>query len=142
MGAECWELRQRLKTAAEGANSGGGSPTFTLAADRVVLGYDDLSPDNTFFASILTAGPYLLLGAGNLESRDLSTGTARYRIAARLWLGIARETDNTFVDVEKLLAALKTAWADYGLSWRRRPIDVKKTPALVIYDLEILALGC
>ena len=139
MGAAAWEIRQRLQTAA--TNVSDGVVTYTLIAANIKLGYDELAADNTLLSS-LSSNPYLQIGPAELLKNDLNSGTSDYEIPWRMWLTIARETDNTFVTIEKLLDALKTGWINYEMSWARTLTDVKKTPALVRYEGKVLALGC
>ena len=140
MGDTLWEMRTNLQAlAGTGAVIGGG---YTLTAARVVLGYDDLALNNTFLASLQTDGPYLLIGAGELTEYVAPRRIANYSVPCDLWIGIARETDNDFLNVEKLLDAIKVAWAGYDQSWLRSPLDVNKNPVPVHYRYVASRIGC
>ena len=135
-------IRESLKAAAEGVTSGGGTPTYTLLAARVKLGMDYLSPNAQFLTDLETDGPFLLIHPGALETMDSNTDLSTYRIMSELWFGIARESDNDFLDIEKLVEAIKAAWSSHAVSWDAPAIDTKRNPATVRYLLSVVALGC
>jgi hypothetical protein len=145
MPATLSDIRTTMQTQASGASGGG----FTLNAARVVLGYKDVSPNNSEFLASLagagsaTAGPFLIIKPGDLADFDLVDQTAIYEIPCDLWLGITRETDDTFVNIETFLEAIKTLWKGRNMAWRlERPLDLKKTPIPVHYELLISTPGC
>ena len=133
MASELHAIRTSLKTGANEVTGGG----YTLATARVVLGYDELAVNNTFLADLVTSGPYLLIGDGELVRRSALDRVAIYRINCHLYIGIARETDNDFTNILTLLAALKnqTTWLECDLSWSRAKINVLKVPAIVHYEI-------
>lgn len=143
MGAELYEIRQRMATAAAGITSGEvPTPTYTLSSGRIKLGHDRLEANSTWLKDLSSAGPYLLIRRGHLIGNDLQNGTANYEIPCDLYVPVNREADNDFTAVEKLLAALKTAWANYELSWRGSPLDLTKPTIPAHYELYVRALGC
>ena len=144
MAADLWDVRTQMKTQAEGITGGG----FTLHADRTVLGYDDLTATTDFWAALsgtgsATAGPFLLIRPGDIADWDHVTQHATFEIPCDLWLAITRETDNTFQNPEALLTALKVVWAGKSMTARlERPLDLKKSPIPVHYEILVTAPGC
>ena len=141
MGATSYEFRTSLQAlAGTGAVAGGG---FTLAAARCVLGHDALALNNTMRASMVSDGPYLSIRRARLEGFDPSeAASGRYVVPCDLWIGIARETDNTFINIETFIEAIKTAWARYWLDWDYDPVDVGANPAIVHYVLTAQTIAC
>lgn len=139
MGAELWEIRTRLQTDAENATDGA---SLTLTSSKITLGYDNMPQTNTFLSTLSTDGPFLVIKRGDLEEFDAETQSAIYKIPCDLYVGVARETDNTFVQIEKLLASLKTKWKAHGLTWSQSPLDTLKNPMVAHYALGVTAKGC
>ena len=133
MASELYAIRTALKSGANGLVAGG----FTLTAARTVLGYDELAANNTFLGDLITDGPYLLIGDGELVGRSALDRTALYRVNCHLYFGIARDADNDFTNILTFLAALKNqaTWLETDLSWSRAKIAVLKAPAIVHYEI-------
>jgi len=131
-----------MKTDAAGVDSGGGSPTYTLAAGRIVLGYKVLDVDNKFLEELNTDGPYLQIRRGILTGRDKQSTIGTYTVPCSVWIGIDKETDDTFETIEKLLSALVDAWPGHDVSWAEPDIDTGKNPTVVRYDLDVTVIAC
>lgn len=144
MAATLWDLRSGMRTQAAGISGGG----YTLNTSRTVLGYDDFANNADFFASLAgtgsaTAGPFLIIKPGDLTDWDFQAQRGTYEIPCDLWLGITRETDDTFQNVEGLLNSLKVAWEDKGITWSLdRPLDLNKNPIPVHYVVTVTTPGC
>lgn len=138
------DIRARLKTNAEGVTGGG----YTLNAARVVLGYDDFANNAEFLAALsgagsATAGPYMVIKPGDLTDWDIQGQRGTYEIPVDLYLGIVRGTDDTFANVETFLNAIKAAWTGNAVTWAlERPLDLKKDPVPVHYEMTVQAMGC
>ena len=83
-----------------------------------------------------------LSDAPNVRPQLAVNRKARYQVPCDLWVGAARETDQDFVQIEKLLDALKVAWARFNLSWTPSPLELHKNPIPVHYEIIVTALGC
>lgn len=125
-------FRTNLRSlAGTGSIAGGG---FTLSSARCVMGYDDLALNNTFRATLLTDGPYLSIRRATLSGYNPGVPTdGRYIVPCDLWIAAARGTDDTMVNIETFVEAIKTAWARYWLEWDYDPIDDKADPMIIHY---------
>ena len=134
-------FRTRLKDlAGTGSVTGGG---FTLTAARTVLGYDDLALNNTFLASLVTDGPYLSIRRAILSGYSpAEVAVGRYIVPCDLWIGFARETDNTLVNIETFVEAIKTEWAGFWLDWEYDQLDIKNSVAICHYVITAQTLAC
>lgn len=140
MGALAYDIRQALQTAAQGVTGGG----YTLTSARVILGYDDLALNNTYRASLATDGPLMAIRRARLLGNDpTKPAHASYQVPVDLWIGVARATDQTFVNEETLVEAVKTAWARYWIEWDYDPLDVSANPAVAHYMINVrYEFGC
>lgn len=141
MAATSHAFRTRLQAlAGTGSVAGGG---FTLTAARCVLGYDDLALNNTFLASLVTDGPYMSIRRAILVGYNPAEPAAgRYVVPVDVWIGAARETDNTLVNIETFIEAIKTEWAGYWMDWEYDPIDDKNSVMIVHYVITAQTLAC
>lgn len=135
-------VRPQLKTQASGVTGGG----YTMNAARILLGYDDIPPSTELIQSFAgtgssSTGPYMIICAGSFDF-DSTSQKASLRIPVLLYLGITQTADNTFVNVETFVAAIKNAWSGKDQSWKPRPIDARKVPAVVCYECQVRTLGC
>ena len=141
MAATSHAFRTQLQAlAGTGSITGGG---FTLTSARCVLGYDDLALNNTFLASLVTDGPYLSIRRAILSGYNpAESALGRYIVPCDIWIGAARETDNTLVNIETFVEAIKTAWNIYWLDWEYDPIDDKANPLICHYVITASTLAC
>lgn len=133
-------VRDQIKTALEGATSGGGSP-LTLTAARIVLGRDVQAEDNTVFSGLEAAGPYCLVMPG-AKRGEVNDATNEYEIPLRLYIGIPKGTDNTFELIEDLIEDMEDQLSPHVLTWDRPEITIHESTAVVAYEMTVSAMGC
>src|SRR5687768_16592502 len=94
-------FRTQLK-AALGTSLVSGAYTLTTATD-VIVGYDDQGAAGTLISGIGTSAPKLYIRPAVLQGIDPQTRNRTWAVTCDLYFGIARETDNTLVDIEGLI---------------------------------------
>ena len=118
---------------------------------RAVLGYISLTDTDEFYKDIVTAGPYLVIGPGALESMDETTFRPTYGIRCKLYIGMPKWANNNEKNIETFVEALKNAWAndtlyDVGpgptVTWPEPEVDATLNPMLIRYEFAVSAQSC
>jgi hypothetical protein len=143
-------FRTQLK-AALGTTLTSGDYTLTVA-DDVIVGYDDLGAAGTLISGIGTTHPKLYITPGVLQGIEPQTRLRRWTVVCNLYFGFARETDNTFADIEGMIEAILTRWdTAANFSGRGIPeqmtvspveVDVKQSPVFAKYEIELEVTAC
>ena len=138
-----YDTRNGLKTQATNATSG----SLVLVAGRIKLGYHELEEDSTFLKTLAADGPFLLIRAGGVKSVDTQSGIRTVEIPCDLWIGIQRNSDETFQLIEGLLEKIIDAWNlsphSADVTFDPPEIDDKKAVMPVHYRLSVEKLvGC
>lgn len=128
--------------------------TSGFSAARNKLGLDDLVITDTFLKSLVADGPYLLICPAKIGPLEVPIGDSMYEVKAKLYFGIAGDTDYDFTAIEDLIYALKTnaliadAWVTAGGTIPQRfeidepnvQTDVK--PIIGVYIFTFHFTGC
>lgn len=144
-------IRADLKTCLSAFSA--GTPTITLAADNIVLGYVPLAAGNTLLSSLSATAPYMVIKAASRRKDDSEDSQINFEITARIYFGLPKDTANTLEQIEVFmegLAARIEAGTSMTGSWNKKAtveyelenIDAGKSPAVLSYGLKIKAFGC
>lgn len=126
--------------------------TAGLTAARNKLGLDDLAISNTFLKSLVSDGPYLLVCPAKIGPLDMTTKLTTYEVKAKLYFGIAGDTDYDFTAIEDLIYAFKTGiltqsnWAGVtipqGVEIEEPELKTDVKPILGLYIFTFKFMGC
>jgi len=144
-------FREQLK-AAIGTSVTSGAYTLT-AATGVVVGYDDQGAAGTLVSGIGTSAAKMWIQPGELTGIDPDIRSLRtWTVVCDLYFGFARETDNTFADIEGLIEAILARWDDKAnfsgtgrpdeVTARLESVDVKQSPCFAHYVIEVRKKVC
>jgi hypothetical protein len=142
-------IRPKLKTCLNGLVVA----PYTLAAARVVLGYIRIPDTSNMWDEMYAAGPFVMIMPGtkieDILGDQLQYSQRRYQVEVLLWLAIPKETQNDFINVEKLvegMASTLKAGAGVittGVSWDQPIINVTTANATIVnYSLKVVVVGC
>lgn len=136
-------IRAAVKTLAADATDGA---SLTLLTARIVLGIDMHANANTFLATLSSSGPYMIVQPGALVDDPESLGGGRmYEVPCSLYVGYARETDQTFTAAETLLEDIRAQLRDGGFSaveWEQPEVNHKREPGYAMWRLRVRRRGC
>ena len=118
-----------------------GTATYVLDTSQAKLGYIPLSRSNTFLLSLLTDGPYLIIGPAARTQDDNQSGVGEFDVESRVWLGMDRESVNDLSTVENFLEALRDAWSSHDTTWIYT-MDTARDPITIEATLRTLVKSC
>lgn len=132
---------------------GAGTPTITLAAANIKLGYAPLAASNTMLASLTATAPYMVVNPASRNKNDAEDSQIDFEVKCKVYFGLPKDTENTLEQIEVFmegLAARLEAGTGMTGAWNKKPtvsyeldeITAGRSPAIAAYTVTLKAFGC
>jgi hypothetical protein len=148
MGMGIANIRAAMKSSTDGLVVG----SYTLAAARNILGYNRLPDDSEMLDELVTDGPYVVILPGSkledILGDPLQYPQKKYQVKSVVWIGIDKETNDDFEDIENFIEGIAATYRIGGgivtnTSWQYRESNVTATgSAIAVYELHTTIVGC